>query len=200
MNVKLIAGQETTRRKALEAAVRSLAYDQRLPKRVFAGAWEGFLFCESDRLFDAAFVDAVIQFLGCENSRVACLLNLDKSDLRRLEESASAIFLDHSSTGARYMDALEEGGPARGWLYAVDRYVCCSDVGEWCIYCEKDNDIAIVALRDAGERKDFELPLKQLGARPIEELIEGGSTPLFPFNQLVPSWREGLLMNYGSGG
>ncbi|WP_116137029.1 hypothetical protein [Trinickia diaoshuihuensis] len=197
MNVKLIAGQEATRRNALDVTVRSLAYDHRLPDRVFEGAWEDFLFCESDRLFDAAFVNVVIQFLGCENSRVACLLNLDRTDLTRFEESGEAIFLDRSTTGAQYMNALEEGGPSRGWLYAVDRYVCCSDIGEWCIYCEKDNDIAVVALRQVSKRQDFECPLKQLGARPIEELIEGGAWPLFPFNQLVPSWREGLLMHYG---
>lgn len=156
MNAKLLAEQESTRQKAFDLAVRSIAYDLRLPERVFAGAWGSFFFCESDRLFDAGFLDVTIKFLDRENSRVACLLNLDKTYLIRLEESASAIFLDHSSTGAQYVHALKEGGTARGWFYAVDRYVCCSDIGEWCIYCEKDNDIAIVAVRDIGERKKFE--------------------------------------------
>ena len=31
------------------------------------------------------------------------------------------------------------------------------------------------------------MPLKKLGARSIEELIEGGPSPLFPFNQLIAS-------------
>ncbi|PMS11463.1 hypothetical protein C0Z17_15175 [Trinickia caryophylli] len=168
-----------------------------MPENVFAGAWRTFLFCESDRIFDLGFVSVVIRLLERENSHVACLINLDETDVTRLEEGAATIFVDSSVTGIRYMGALEDRGAAGGWLYTVNRYICSSDIGEWCIYCEKDNDIAVVGLRDVGGVRGFEQPLKKLGAKPIEELIDGGASPLFPFDHLIPSWREGLLKNYG---
>jgi hypothetical protein len=96
---------------------------------MFVGSWKAFLFFESDRLFDPQFVDAVIGLLERENSHVACLINLDKADQAK-SAGAATIFFDKSTTGARYVRALQDGGPAAGWLYTVDRYVCCSDVGD----------------------------------------------------------------------
>src|SRR5207253_2039091 len=114
-------------------------------------------------------------------------------------DAIEAIFLDAMTGGAAYADKLRAGGPADGWLYAVDRYACASDVGEWCIYCEKTNDVAVIGLRDGGGIETFETPLKQLWAKPIVELIDGGDSPQFPFDHLVPAWRKGLVDNYGRG-
>jgi hypothetical protein len=100
-------------------------------------------------------------------------------------------------SGVAYDDKLRDGGPASGWLYRVDRYACASDVGDWCIYCEKSNDVAVIGLRDIGGIGKFETPLKRLWAKPINELIDGGVSPAFPFDQLVPAWRQGLVQNYG---
>jgi hypothetical protein len=112
-----------------------------------------------------------------------------------------AIFLDAITTNRSYEAALEGDGPANGWIYQMDNYGCMSDIGEWCIYCEKANDIALIALRETTIDEDkFEIPLRHLCAKPIEQLISGGDSPLFPFDHLVPAWRKRLIDNYGSAG
>jgi hypothetical protein len=79
----------------------------------------------------------------------------------------------------------------------MDNYACTSDVGEWCFYCEKGNDIAVIGLREATGIEKFGMPLKRLWAKPIDELVDGGCSPTFPFNKLTPAWRQGLVNNYG---
>jgi hypothetical protein len=61
------------------------------------------------------------------------------------------------------------------------------------------NDIAVIGFRERDGHEKFETPLKDLSAMPIEDLIDGGSSPLFPFDHLVPAWRSGLVDNYGLG-
>lgn len=196
-STKLISGEHTASQRAFENALRTVNLDRQLPQQVFYGQ-HTYLFFESDRLFVPEFLDTAVQLLRLEGARVTCLLNLDKTAVMSFEEAA-AVFLNDQVTGEMYKRVLEEGGPANGWLYRVDRYIAISDVGTWCIYCEKENDIAVIGLRDGCEAEAFDDPLRQLGARPIEELIEGGCAPLFPYDHLVPVWRRELVANYGDG-
>lgn len=176
---------------------KSINVDTVLPGFVFAGAWRRFLFCESDRIFGKHFVDAVEDLMSLEGGTVSCLINLDITPVFAFE-SIAAIYLDRATNVEEYAEALRSGGPQHGWLYRVDRYACASDAGAWSLYCEKSNDVAVIALRDDADYQRFRGPLDQLWARPIEELVDGGSSPLFPFDHLVPEWRKELLDNYGA--
>lgn len=137
------------------------------------------------------------QLLQLEQAHAACLLNLDRTKVFEFGKSA-AMFVDETTTGNQYWDALKEGGGAEGWLFAMEPYVCTSDVGEWCIYCERSNDMAVIALREKNSLQKFEEPLNALYAKPLEDLIEGGSSSMFPFNsdRMYPYWRDRLLKNY----
>jgi hypothetical protein len=196
--MRLTAGDEASRQKALDVVMRSLDFERVLPEGVFIGKWDHFLFCESDRIFAPGFMDAMSGLLRLERAQVSCFLNVDKTEVFELGRIA-AFFFDEGVTSREYGSAVRAGGPADGWLYRVDRYACASDGGEWCIYCEKGNDVAVIGIRDSGGIEKFETPLRQLWAKPIEDLVDGGAAPLFPFDQLVPAWRKGLLDNYGSG-
>lgn len=176
----------------------AIDFDALLPGFVFTGAWRRFLFCESDRIFGEHFIDAVGGLMRIEGGTVSCLVNLDMSPVLAFDRIA-AIYVDRSTTREEYGKALLSGGPQNAWLYRVDRYACASDAGAWCIYCEKSNDVAVIALRNDADYERFREPLDQLWAKPIEELVDGGSSPLFPFDHLVPEWRTGLLGNYGRG-
>ena len=127
---------------AFHNVVGALKFDRRFPENVFAGEWSDFLFFESDRMFAPEFAEVVGELLGSENAGVCCLLNLDQTRSLKFEE-ASAIFLDRMTTASEYAAKLRRGGPAVGWLYGMDKYGCASDVGDWSIYCEKQNDIAV---------------------------------------------------------
>ncbi|WP_306715869.1 hypothetical protein [Burkholderia dolosa] len=183
-------------RRAFDNVAKALDFDRTLPDRVHVGPWSEFLFFQSDYVFSPDFLEIVRELLNVERAHVACLLNVDKTE--RLEFGGiAAIFLDEMTSTVAYDEKLRDGGPADGWLYRVDRYACASDVGEWCIYCEKSNDVAVIGLRDIGGIGRFETPLKRLWAKPIDELINGGGSRVFPFDQLVPAWRQGLVQNYG---
>jgi hypothetical protein len=182
--------------KAFSNVVKALDFGRTLPDRVHVGRWSDFLFFQSDHLFASDFPGVVGELLSIEQAHVACLLNVDKTEMFEFE-SIAAIFLDAMIGGVAYEEKLRDGGPADGWLYRVDTYACASDVGEWCIYCEKNNDVAVIGLRDVGGIGKFEMPLKRLWAKPIGELIDGGRSSAFPFNKLVPAWRQGLVQNYG---
>lgn len=192
--------QEDARRRAFHNLSLALDTRSRLPGRVYHGAWNRFLFFESDRVFAPEFAGVIGELLKLEGGQVACLLNIDKATLVE-SKMRGAIFLDAITTNRSYEAALEGDGPANGWIYQMDNYGCMSDIGEWCIYCEKANDIALIALRETTiDENKFEIPLQHLCAKPIEQLISGGDSPLFPFDHLVPAWRKGLIDNYGSAG
>lgn len=189
-------GDAVYRQQAFDNVVKALDFDRMLPDRIHFGPWSDFLFFQSDHVFASDFPEIVRELLSVERANIACLLNLDKTERFEFDYIA-AIFLDEMISGVAYDDKLRGGGPASGWLYRVDRYACASDVGEWCIYCEKSNDVAVIGLRGIDGIGRFEKPLKRLWAKPIDELIDGGCSPVFPFDQLVPAWRQRLVKNYG---
>ncbi|WP_454725817.1 MULTISPECIES: hypothetical protein [Cupriavidus] len=191
--------QEDAQRLAFENLSRTLDRRRRFPNQVFKEGWSIFLFFESDWVFDSGFSDVLNEILTIEGGRVACLLNIDKTSSFEFEK-ISSIFVDQTTTRNAYEQALERGGPEKGWIYLMDSYVCMSDVGDWCFYCERSNDIAVMALREAGYISRFQGPLDNLLAKPIEALLDGGCSPLFPFDHLVPAWRKVLLENYGGTG
>ena len=84
-----------------------------------------------------------------------------------------------------------------GWLFGMDQYACVSDVGRWCIYCEKENDVAVIAFRDETGGCDFSQPLTDLHASPADQIGSDPSVP-FPLNSLTYAWREALEVNYAA--
>jgi hypothetical protein len=100
---------------------------------------------------------------------------------------------------SQYMALLrEKKSKDIGWLYLMDRYVCASDVGEWCAYCEKENDTAVITLRNEADSIKFAQVLKALHATSIAHVglvpEEGG----FRFDKLTESWCSRLVEQYPS--
>lgn len=180
---------------AFQNAASALNLDEVLPMRVFAGTWDNFYFFQSDELFVAEFADVQRELLALEGASVACLINLDETSILEAE-SAAVIYFDLASSGDDFVAALGGVGGKPGWMHLVDRYVMASNRGTWCIYCEKANDVAIIALADAESARRFASPLRRLRAENIQSLVAGGSVGVTPFNRLVPTWREGLLANF----
>ena len=185
------------RRAAFSNVVGAIELDRFLPENVFSGEWSDFLFFQSDRMFVSAFAEVVGELLSAENAEICCLLNLSETDPMEFEK-ASAFLLDGMVPGNDYEAHLRGSGPAVGWLYSMDRYGCASDVGDWCIYCEKENDIAVVALRKENGVSKFRSPLDKLRAQPIEALSNGELATLFPFSNLTAEWRIALTKRYRS--
>lgn len=167
------------------------------PNNVFDGTWHMFRFFESERMFEGEFVEVIHSLLVAESAQLACMVNLDRSNDFR-SETIDAAFIRPLNRSSEFNDALREGGPQSGWLFDVDRYGCSSSEGGWCIYCEKSNDVAVIALRRAADLKKYEKALTLLDAQRIDNLLRPDLPGRFPFNRMVSVWREGLVKSYGS--
>ena len=174
--------------------IKALKPQAMLPENVFQGAWSHFLFTESDQLFTRFFVEAAREFLNIESATAVCLLNLNRHVGTDFDERA-LICLDSKTTWSDYEKRLRGDGPADGWLYRVEVYGCASDVGGWCIYCEKEEDVATIALRDADGLAKFQSALAHLQAETFSVICESGQKR-FPFSHLTTQWRDRLARNY----
>jgi hypothetical protein len=146
-------------------------------------------------MFVGAFVRALKMLLYAENAHVACFLNLSETNTMKFE-TASAIYLDQTTTETSFETKLLGDGPSNGWIYAMNRYGCTSDVGKWCIYCERANEIAVIALQSASDLATFERALAILNAGFLESLSGPGKNGIFPFNELTREWHDGLTGNF----
>lgn len=182
------------RKRARRNAGSSVDQKKMFPDQVYQGGWSGFLFFQSDYIFSSDFFDIVIEFMRIENACSAALINIDKKEVS--ESECAEFFFERNSLSESYARKLVGEGRGDGWLYEFDRYVCSTDVGSWAIYCEKSNDIAVIAFREPGLENKFREVLPLLSASPINLLVDG-EVNLSPFNELVPTWKRGLRENYG---
>jgi hypothetical protein len=180
---------------ALNNVKQSIDVGTRLPGPVFLGPWAQFLFVEAYALFRPTFTDIVRSLLCAENSRCCCLLNLGSLQGTTFARPDAFYFATDTTDGA-YAQCLRES--ALGWAVMMDDYACASDVGEWCMYCEKGNDVAVVGLRSRNGSDRFHAELDQLRAEPIGKLLAEGQSAPFPYSRLTRTWRDGLLANYSA--
>ena len=175
---------------ALKNALTALKPGVRLPENVFAGSWSNFLFLESDALFVGRFVWAIKEFLRIEGAAAACLVNLTRH--ARSSDEHAALCLDNGITNDSYQEALRAERGDMAWLYHMEDYVCGSNVGGWCMYAEKENDLAVIALKNIAASTQFHYALGYLGADSLTYLLRAR----FPFTHLTAEWRAALIRNY----
>lgn len=178
---------------ALENLNDAIDATRRFPTNVFVGDWTSYFFFDSDLMFDAEFVKIVKQLFEVEAAACVCLSNLDvKSDAGQAE----FLYLDLQLTPDAYRSMLSGPGPEKGWIYGMDRFACVSEIAEWCIYCEKGNEIAVIAVRKDVPVERYLSVIVQLKAMQIEKAL---ALPLsFGFSGLSAQWRGELLREYAT--
>jgi hypothetical protein len=173
----------------------ALVTRKQFPENIFLGKWDSFFFFDPDYIFEAPFVEVVKTLMESENGRCACLRNLDimgsDGSLER-----SLLFLDRETTGEAYQAFLAGPAPGMGWLHMMFRYACASDAGSWCIYCERNNEIAVIAVRRMGNLSLFNSAISSLHALPIEQAIEKPPSYGLSSRSLSVEWRNRLLEEY----
>lgn len=179
---------------AFDKAQSLIQKDALFPEYVFKSNWRSVYFFPSDRMFEAPFVDLVKKLLTAESASTCCVINISVLE-DNANEAREFAAIGHETSPQQYLTTLKEGGPASGWLYGVDTFLASSEKGEWCIYCERENDIGVLALNviDVGCQN---LILDVLQAIPSYQLYENVADQLFPFNRLTAFWREKLSTNY----
>jgi hypothetical protein len=193
----IVFNDEPTQR-AFENVRRTIDSGQRFPNRVFLGNWEAFLFFDGDRMFDPNFVDCVKELLRVEGGLCACMSNFDASAVE--DAGAPSFFvMDRQMTSDAFSAQLSVPSAAEGWIFGIDRFGCTSDVGNWSIYCEKANEIAVVAGRRGVSLGRCAAITEGLKALPIELAVARPLSYGFSARALSPEWRDRLIRNYSPG-
>lgn len=165
------------------------------PKNIFSEAWKDYLFFEPSMLFQPIFIEVTHFLLREERASVLALINLDRNGPGD-HGDASAIFLEANTKASEYIAQLKGDGTPMNWLFLMDRYVCASDKNNWVIYCEKENDIAVLAVCPALSTEACLRVEALLKAKSIKNALDPGDNQRFDFNPIVPEWRASLIAEY----
>ena len=180
--------------RALANLSASIDVNHRFPMKVFIGEWSGFYFFDSEWIFDAQFIEIARELLKIEGAQCACLVDLDMPT--GLEESS--FFIEGTVTSLEFQSFLSGSSTAAGvgWVHSVDRFGGTSDGGKWCIYCEKRNEIAVIAIRCNDAQEKYLPALAQFRALPIDQAISRPLSYGFTERALSSDWRDELLKQY----
>jgi hypothetical protein len=180
---------------AVRNAISCIRSERRFPYQVFVGDWTDYLFFYPEVLFEARFIEVKNLLLKEENASVIAVVNLGNAN-NKTEEERRAIFLDRDTSPKDYIAGLMGDGSPTSWMFLMDRYVCASDKGHWSIYCEKENDVAVMAVGEAVSRFNCSQLAKLLSAKSIGSAPLSGKGQLFDFQKLVPEWKSILTAEY----
>lgn len=162
---------------------------RRFPSQVFKGVWAHFLFFDSDWMFDSKFVNNALAMLESEGCAAACITELDTL------ANGMSFFLTGNTHPKDYASFLVE----RKWLYEFGRFGCVSTSNSWCMYCERQSEIAVVALKE--EAMSLHPVLSEaFKASSIHDAVSEVISYGFSERALSKEWRAELLKQYAIGG
>jgi hypothetical protein len=180
---------------ACENVCAGVAPDRRFPRNIFVGHWSDFFFFDSDWMRESDFVEHAKAFLAIEGGHCACLWKLDSED-----PNEPRFFFVREQTNTDEYRALLAGNTAGyGWLDAMERLACASDSGAWCMYCEPNNEIAVIGFRDADAARRYSSPMARVHATRFEDATR--EPPLsygFSERALSREWRDEFLREYAA--
>lgn len=165
---------------------------KRFPGYVFRGTWTVFRFFDSDWVFTPEFVEYARSLVVAADASCAVIGNLDS------DEPGQQFIFDQRASAALYAATLGGPAPDRGFLISVDRFACVSDSNAWSIYCERANEIAVIAFRSKADWQKASSVTASLRAEAIATAIDGPLSYGFSRAVLTNSWREQLLSLYRS--
>ncbi len=180
---------------AVKNALSCIRGDRRFPTQVFSRDWADYLFFEPSILFEAGFIQVKGLLLRHEDSYVIAMINLGNGSAE-IQAEMRAIYLERNTTPEEYISELMGDGSPMNWLFLMDRYVLASEKGHWSIYCEKENDVAVLAVDEYISAFTCSQLAKTLGARSIGAASVPSRDKLFDFQKLIPEWKTALAAEY----
>ena len=178
-----------TQQMAFSNLTNAIDVKLRFPDKVFSSGWGHFRFFDSDRIFDPSFIDIINQVLNLEGGSCVCMLNID-AYRDSLPDERAMLFIDLQTSGEIYMSRLRGPTVAEGWIYDMNRFAFASDAGQWSLYCEKGNEIAVISFRETNLHRNLKEASRQTTLQPVRN---PGSTPITffsPSGAESSSWRR----------
>jgi hypothetical protein len=171
-----------------------LLNENSFPQNVFTKDYVVFFFFDSDWIFEGEFVEKLKTLLSIEEmSKAIIATTYRESSEKHSTFCFKANTLPSEFQSFLFLDGDESGN---GWIYDFGIFVCSSDSQEWCIYCERSLEIAVVAFKKNCEIKKYDILLKQLHAVPIEIAISEKKSYGFTQHILPDFWKKQLLLEY----
>jgi hypothetical protein len=169
-----------------------------LPDNVFLTHWKEYLFFEDWWMWNECFIEVKNLLLREDGGSTIALVNLAKSLMQKREEQA--IFLDKYTKWSEYHEKLHDDRDDLPWSVMVDRYSCTSDTGNWVIYVEKEEDMAIFAFNEKLPKSICDEVSILFKAKSISLAMVHENDESFNFQKLLPNWRSTLIQQYGKPG
>ncbi len=166
--------------------------DKRFPGNVFREKLYRYFFFDPYFLSRPEFIEFINKIMLLERSNRCCLVNLDAEN----HDIKSAILFKCGMGFIEFIDLLKDHKNAGvSWLYTLDRHTCATDKGEWGIYCERQNDIGVIAIHNSIDSGKFAEPLLILRAISVNR-PHASHDGTFSFDGLTPEWRKSLMEEY----
>lgn len=180
---------------AVQNALSCIRSERRFPAQVFCRDWADYLFFDPSILFEAGFIQVKSLLLRQEDSYVIAMINLGNGSAE-IQAEVRAVYLERNTTPKDYISELMGDGSPMNWLFLMDRYVLASEKGHWSIYCEKENDVAVLAVDAYVSAFTCSQLAKTLGAKSIGAASVPSREKLFDFHKLTPEWKSALTAEY----
>ncbi len=180
--------------KAISNLNRSIHPQKKFPSTVFLSPRLHYFFFDSDWIFEPPFVDFAKSMSKEEGSSCIVISNFDRGieAINPCQES----YICGDTTPGDYQGVLSGAEPGSGWIYSMGRFGLTSDVGDWCIYCERGSEIGVAAFSRAVLSQSYLDLLKQIRAVTIDEAVRNPISHGFSNDALSTIWRNELLSNY----
>ena len=142
-------------------------------------------------MFDNHFVDTIRQLLQAEQSPVMCMLELDADP----NKSGSILYVERDDPDLDYLRFLRGNRIGEGWIDDVGRFGCISDSGGWCIYCERRNEMAVLAVKNSTMLELCGAAITEFHAMALPEAFALSLSSGFS-HRVFPAWKNQLLDQY----
>ena len=159
----------------------------RLPENVFEGNWSAFLFFDPDWIFCPGFI-------------VICQSIISKShdtwiEITDLENPTSSFRIESTTTRERYQQVLS-GHDCNGWIYLFHRFAISPPTKNWCIYLERDAEIAIFASKPDCPNEIKDIIIQDFKALPIMKMVSTQGISAFDKEVVPDTYIEKLVESF----
>jgi hypothetical protein len=159
----------------------------RLPENVFEGKWSVFLFFDPDWIFCPEFIGICQSIISKGNDTWV--------EITDLETPASSFRIDRTTIQERYQQVLS-GHDCKGWIYLFGRFAISASTQKWCIYLERDAEIAIFASKPDCPNEINEIIIHNFKALPIMKMVATQGISAFDKEVVSDEYIEKLIESF----
>lgn len=178
---------------ALSFARRAVDPSRHLPANILNVPGAYHLFMETGFVFRPSFVNILNEVMLVDGSDTCCILRLGDPF-----EAEEIVFLDRMTDGEDFITKISPDPAIMSWLIPEGRFVFSPATHKWILYCEKVNDIAVIAVANSESAARIYQIFIRCGAYNMDDLNVAAEKAPLPFGALTRAWRRGLTENFNS--